>query len=113
MKIKILGNTWEVREVTAKEIGDIMATDKRYTVGACDYHTKTIYILKDLKEEIKKETLIHEISHAILYTTSLNEHLTPEQQEQYCEFLRVAYPVVQDVLHQIVKKRGTTNEHAN
>lgn len=75
-------------------------------MGGCDSMSKRILILKDLPNETKHETLIHELGHAIMYETSLNAHFSKEVKEQYCEFLRVAYPVVQDVLYQIIKKGG-------
>lgn len=108
MKIKILGKTWEVKEVTAKEIGEVSATDKRYTMGACDMEDKRILILKDLREEVKQQTIIHELTHAILDESSINTHLTLEQQEQYCEFIKFAYPIINDALYQVVKKGGLT-----
>lgn len=103
MKIKILGNTWEVREVTAKELSEFLSDDSAYNMGGCDSMNKRLLILKDLPQEIKRETLLHEIGHAIMYETSLNAHCSKETKEQYCEFLRVAYPIVQDVLMQVEK----------
>lgn len=105
MKTKILNKTWTIKESTTQEIGDVMISTSRYYAGACDYMTKTIHILKDLDPQIKRETLTHELGHAIMHEASLNEHLNDKQKEQYCEFLKFAYPIVHDVITQTINKK--------
>ena len=94
MTITILNKQWEL-----KELLPMSAT----VFGSCDIMYKNISIRQDLSDEAKQETLIHETAHAIIYETSIREYLTDEQQEQYCEFVKFAYPIIKDVLRQVNK----------
>jgi len=103
MTITILNKQWTVEEATLTEISDVVVTEKRWHTGACDSNRKRILILKDLSDEVKQEVLIHEITHAILLESSLKEYLSNDSQEQYCEFVKFAYPIIKDVLRQVNK----------
>ncbi len=100
MTVTILNKKWEIIEATLTEISNVAVTEKRWNTGVCDCSQKRIMILKDLSDEAKQEVLIHEIVHAIQYETSLKEHLTDGAQEQYCEFVKFAYPIISEVLAQ-------------
>jgi len=104
MKIKLLNKQWEIKELNAKELAELLTSDSSYNMGGCDYMGKKIGILDNLRDETKHETIIHEITHAIMYESSLNAHCKEDVREQYCEFVKFAYPIIEDVLKQIDKK---------
>jgi hypothetical protein len=104
MKIKLLNKQWKIKEIGALEMANTMQHNSVYHMGACEFMTKTIYILSGVSKESYEETLKHELTHAILYESSIQQHLTDDQQEQYCDFVKFAYPIIEDVLKQIEKK---------
>ncbi|EAD1842015.1 ImmA/IrrE family metallo-endopeptidase [Listeria welshimeri] len=87
-KIKVGGIWYEIKEVTAVDI----AGDKNY-LGACDYDNQTIEILESLPETRKRQVLIHELTHAILYEAGYQEH----DEELVERFSIVAYQVIEDL----------------
>ena len=104
MKVKILNTTWNIEEVTATRLAEVMSSDKAFYLGACAYMTNTIYLLKDMNNEQKRGTLIHELTHAIQWETSLQQHLNEEQKEQYCDFVKFAFPIIENILNNIDSK---------
>jgi Zn-dependent peptidase ImmA (M78 family) len=104
MKIKILNTTWEIKEVTALRLAEVMSSDKVLYLGVCDYMVNTIYLLKDMNNEQKRATLIHELTHAIQWETSLYQHFNEEQKEQYCDFVKFAFPIIENILNKIDSK---------
>ena len=46
----------------------LMRKDGRYSIGACDNLTRTIYINNTLKGNILKKVLCHEITHAAMFS---------------------------------------------
>jgi hypothetical protein len=46
----------------------LMRKDGRYSIGACDNLTRTIYINDTLKGNILKKVLCHEITHAAMFS---------------------------------------------
>ncbi|EEO6565098.1 ImmA/IrrE family metallo-endopeptidase [Listeria monocytogenes] len=87
-KIRVGGIWYEIKEVTAVDI----AGDKNY-LGACDYDNQTIEILESLPEARKRQVLIHELTHAILYEAGYPEH----DEELVERFSIVAYQVIEDL----------------
>ena len=104
MEIKILNTTWEIKEVTALRLSEVMSSDKVLYLGACDPMINTIFLLKDMNNEQKRATLIHELTHAIQWETSLQQHLSEEQKEQYCDFVKFAFPIIEKILNKIDSK---------
>jgi hypothetical protein len=54
--------------------------DGRLTVAACDDNDKTIYLSKNLKGDFLKRVLLHELSHAVFYSYSVN---IPTAEEEF------------------------------
>ena len=57
MKLKIGGQTWEVKDVPAGELGE--------SAGECDSSTNTIKLMAGMPEEPRRHKLLHEALHAI------------------------------------------------
>lgn len=71
--VKILGKTFRI--IYPKKI------DKDNSYGECDGANRTIKIRADLEGAIYRETVLHEILHAIFYMTGHSELISPEQEE--------------------------------
>lgn len=63
----------------------LMRKDRRYSIGACDNLTRTIYINNTLKGNILKKVLCHEITHAAMF--SYNVILSLQQQELVADLI--------------------------
>ncbi|EIM8287175.1 ImmA/IrrE family metallo-endopeptidase [Listeria monocytogenes] len=87
-KIKVGGIWYEIKEVPAVDI----AGDKNY-LGACDYENQIIEILGSLPETRKRQVLIHELTHAILYEAGYQEH----DEELVERFSIATYQVIEDL----------------
>ena len=83
MKINIHNREYEFLEVEARSpmlvYGDV--------IGTCDHHNFRIVINKDLNVQLKKETLIHELTHAFLKTYDIQYDNDTYDEEQVCNFL--------------------------
>lgn len=76
MKFKINGRTWKIKELSQEEIrqhkadykydGNVAETGKYY--GETYFDEQTIYLDKDLHEEQKRFTLMHELGHCYIGT---------------------------------------------
>lgn len=74
-KIKILATEYEVEEVEQIDKYERL-------IGQIEYSEQKIKIDKNISEDMKKETLIHEIIHGILEKLGLNELNEDEQKVQ-------------------------------
>lgn len=63
----------------------LQRTTGDYTIGACDNLTRTIYINQNLKGDLLKKVLCHQITHAAMF--SYNVDLTVEQQELIADLI--------------------------
>lgn len=69
---------WKVLLVPPYHLG-LRKSDGSSALGMCDDQTKTIYINKNLDNEMRKKVLCHEITHAAMFSYNIN--LTIEQEE--------------------------------
>ncbi|MFI3214404.1 MAG: hypothetical protein R3Y24_13840 [Eubacteriales bacterium] len=70
MKCNIFDSEYEILEEESPTLALMDSSGTR--VGLCDYFDKKIWIKKDINEQEKKKTLLHELTHAFLYETQLS-----------------------------------------
>nr|DAK99896.1 MAG TPA: IrrE N-terminal-like domain [Caudoviricetes sp.]DAM53927.1 MAG TPA: IrrE N-terminal-like domain [Caudoviricetes sp.] len=70
-KIKILGQTYNIIEKDMK--------NEEVIFGEIEYLTNTIIINKEMQEEKKKITLLHEVLHAIFSQLRLDEKINESE----------------------------------
>lgn len=110
MKFKINNRTWSIEEKSQSEIKSIQnqrraneeeniksITPRYYGVTHCDI--MQIYIDKDLPEERKKSTLIHELTHCYI-----DSYITHSEQEYSEEDVADIVSNSYDIIHEIVDK---------
>jgi hypothetical protein len=83
--ITILGRKYKIRQ------GKNLVFHGQPVLGLCDNNTKTIYIEKDQDEPLKKETLLHEAVHAMLYITGIDQKLSEGENEVYAQLWTAFY----------------------
>lgn len=64
MKFTVNGFEYEIEEVDKNN--DNLKMDDGYHWGICDYEKRKIFIWKDLSFSNKKQTLLHEVTHAFI-----------------------------------------------
>lgn len=77
-------SAWSITEVAGSDSS--LLVDGKRCRGATHYFKREIYIDKDLTPEDKKQTLIHELSHATLYDTQI-ELKEEYSEENLCDFM--------------------------
>lgn len=101
MKVNILGTEYEISEKNRTEDEVLNNAD-----GYCDKTTKEIIVCKDMDgnlkdmEWFKKKVLRHEIIHAFLYESGLQEnfeHPNYGHDETYVDWIAIQFPKIQKV----------------
>jgi len=75
--VKVLGATYTVHQQPAN-------TDESNVSGLFDYNRRTIYVDGTLSAEVQTEVFYHELIHALLAHTGLEELLDDKTQEALC-----------------------------
>lgn len=89
-RLKILGRPWKV--VYKKEI----VMDGVQCAGLCDFEKKTIFLLKELPQDLQFEVFLHEFFHAVFFEIGIDF----EQVPQWVEHLFIA-GISRDMLQNI------------
>ena len=86
MKLTINNQSFEIVEQGDGDNVYINTSDDKMRVGLTDFLNNTIYLHKDLSPQKKKQTLIHELTHAYIYACGFS---TEEffDHELVCEFI--------------------------
>lgn len=84
MRFQVNGIYWEVIFVNSIS-NDLRKDDGSIALGVCDNNVKCIYISNALKGNLFQRVLIHELTHAWIF--SYNFYLTFEEEEFICEFV--------------------------
>lgn len=97
----------EINRRCANENEEVKSIDERY-YGITYYDDEIIYIDKDLKEDRKRATLIHELAHCYIgnYITHTERQYS---EEDVADIVSNSY----DIIHEIVNKYfkgGESNE---
>lgn len=114
MKVKINNLNWEIKEGTQEEIKTIMKekADKgidddpsesgRY-FGSTFLDDQIIILDKDLPQDRKRRTLLHELTHAYIgcYITHLAD--TKYGEELVCDIVSNSYDIITEILNKYFK----------
>lgn len=84
MRFQVNGVYWKVVFVNPSS-DDLKRDDGSITLGVCDNNVKCIYMSSALKNELFVKVLIHELTHAWIFSYGI--YLTLEQEEFVCEFV--------------------------
>ena len=76
--IKINNVKWEIYLVSPNH-PEMRQPDGTWTIGACNWQTKGIYIVDNLNEALTWKVLAHEITHAAMF--SYNVTMSAELEE--------------------------------
>lgn len=110
MKIEINGIKYEIKEVSQKEYKKIRVVEDEKTevkspdmstgvyYGASHHYQDTIYIDKELPEDRKRKTLMHELAHCYI-----SEYITHEEknydEEMVCDIVANSHDIIENIVN--------------
>lgn len=80
-KLKVGPSTYAIRD-DADEMNRISRREKDDLFGYCDHRHLTIHIDPDQADDYKRETVLHEVLHAVVSLTNLSEEWGVEKEER-------------------------------
>jgi Zn-dependent peptidase ImmA (M78 family) len=89
VSITILGRKYKIKQ------GKNLAYLGQPCLGLCDNENKIIYLEKNQSDHVKKETLIHEVAHAFMFISGIDQKLSDSECEMYAQLLTALYADVE------------------
>lgn len=83
--IAVLGRRYKIKQ------GKGLSYQGQPCLGLCDNSDRTIYLEKDQDDSGKKETLLHEAVHAMLFITGIDQKLSEGENEVYAQLFTAFY----------------------
>lgn len=83
MNININGVSWNV--IYTSDYNNLKRSDGIITLGVTDVRLKTIYVYSNLNSYMRRKVLIHELTHAFIF--SYDYCLPLDQEEFICSFV--------------------------
>lgn len=99
MKFKINNDEWEIKEISNADMNIMVSSDKKetFTHGTTQYDEFIIYLNREGKG--KRKTLIHELTHCLLFEYGHNQGEKEFNYEDVCEISASFH----DMIHKIVE----------
>ena len=99
---------WTIREVAGLDSA-LLVKDMRCR-GTTHYYSREIFIDKDMSFYDKKQTLIHELTHATLYDTQI-ESKESYSEEDICEFMGIYGESILKIAENYLEEKRKTYEN--
>jgi Zn-dependent peptidase ImmA (M78 family) len=90
--IIILGRKYKIKQ------GANLVYNGQTCYGLCDNNERIIYLEKNQDEQVKKETLLHEACHALLFITGIDQKLSDAENEMYAQLFTAWFHDVEKAL---------------
>ena len=85
-EITIAGQKFQIKIVTKETVRE-KGESSSYTYGVCDTDNRIIYLNRETKGELRKRVLIHEMIHAYLRMSSMDQFMKCHVEEAVCVVL--------------------------
>jgi hypothetical protein len=92
LSITVLGRKYKIKQ------GANLAYHGQPCLGLCDNTARLIYLEKNQDDQTKKETLLHEAVHAMLFITGIDQKLSEGENEVYAQLITAFYHDVEKAL---------------
>lgn len=83
--ITILGRKYKIKQ------GVNLVYHGQPCLGLCDNNDRIIYLEKNQDDHVKKETLLHEAVHAMLFITGMDQKLSESENEMHAQLWTAFY----------------------
>lgn len=97
MKFNINGN--EITIIETNQYDPNLIVDGTARIGCIHYINNTIYLMENLTKEVKRRTLLHELTHAALNCNGML-NFDNFNQEQMCEFMAYHSEKIVDICNE-------------
>lgn len=123
MKFKINGIDWKIEEKSQEEIKTIINTKKAESIenvksldsrffGVTYPDDLVIYLDKDLPEQRKRLTLLHELTHC--YIVTFMTHCDKQySEEDVCDIVSNSHDIVKNVIDKYFRKENKDETNKN
>ncbi len=104
---RLIDVVWQVHIVESSS-SILNETDGTKCLGKCNFARNEIHVADNLNETIFIRTLLHEITHIVIYQFLLGKENF--SQEEICEFVASYYDLIKDILNEIIYDFITADE---
>lgn len=103
MIVKINGLEWTVFFVSREH--DMLEMDDVQCMGVTYFSDLQIYLDKSISEELMRQTVIHELTHAFLFSYGVHIECDNDKdtEEAVCDFCGANFDKIQKAAKQIIK----------
>lgn len=99
MLIKINDLKWQVR--FADRDDERLVSDNTKCLGITYFNELQIFLSNDMPDELCKQTIIHELTHAFIFSYGI--HLYTDDEEAVCDFVGAYLSKIYDLTNKIIK----------
>lgn len=111
MIIKINGLKWTV--LFASRGDNILKLDDLQCMGVTDYFNLKIYLDGSISEELMRQTVIHELTHAFLFSYGVHVECDEDTEEAVCDFCGANFDKMLRATNKIIKGWHRVQENFN
>lgn len=108
MEFTINGDTWEIKEIGAKELKEMYEKETQekayYVFGVTQKSKHVIYINKDMCQEQKTKTLKHELTHCYIWEHGLY-NVMELNEEVMCDLVACSNDFINSVVSNYLLSR--------
>ena len=106
MLIKINDFKWQVQFADRDNERLVLNGDK--CLGVTYFDELQIFLSNDMADELCKQTIIHELTHAFIFSYGI--HLHTDDEEAVCDFIGAYLLKIYDLTNKIIKKNKSRKE---
>lgn len=104
MEFKMNGRTWEIKEVSQEALrlqnGEI---DGAYFFGLTIPNRQEIWLWEDLKEQQKRQTLLHELMHCYSFSY-ITFNMVEFKEDDWADISANSHDIIHDIAESYFKK---------
>ena len=105
MKFKMNNRTWEIIEKSQEEMKKYMncTNEETFYFGLCIRDKQQIWLCKEVCEEQKKQSLIHELTHCYI-TCYICMQVDSLHEEYVCDICANSHDIIHEIIENYFKK---------
>lgn len=89
--VTILGRKYKIKQ------GNNLVYEGNHCLGLCDNLNRIIYIEKQQDENTKKDTLLHEMGHALFFITGFDQKMSDSENEIFAQLITAWFRDVEQI----------------